>query len=91
MLDDFFTRAIIAGIGVALAGIVRDILVASPNVAGLQPSTPYNVVFTVEMVFLLVAIIIAIPLVVRRKPFHSGPTAAMPSAATSQPNPVEAP
>jgi BCD family chlorophyll transporter-like MFS transporter len=59
-------QATCAGIGVVLAGIVRDILVSTSDSAGLQISTPYNVVFTIEMAFLVVAILIAIPLVIRR-------------------------
>ena len=78
-------QATCAGIGVALAGIVRDILVAAPSLAGLQPSTPYNVVFTIEMAFLVMAILIAIPLVIRR-----GVSRTSRPVATAQPKPVEA-
>ena len=54
-------QATCAGLGVALAGIVRDLLVAYPGPAGLLPQTPYNVVFGIEMLFLALAILIAIP------------------------------
>jgi BCD family chlorophyll transporter-like MFS transporter len=78
-------QATSAGIGIAFAGIVRDILVGSPSIAGLPASTPYNIVFSVEMVFLAVTCLIAIPLMARR----AYSRAARP-AATSRPNPVEA-
>lgn len=55
-------QATCAGLGIALAGIVRDILVATPTLAGLRGSTPYNVVFVIEMAFLALAVFIAIPL-----------------------------
>ena len=78
-------QATCAGIGVALAAIVRHILVTAPSLAGLQPSTPYNVVFTIEMAFLVMAILIAIPLVIRR-----GVSRTSRPVATAQPKPVEA-
>ena len=56
-------QATAAGIGVALAGIVRDGLVAVPQLAGSGPAAPYNAVFILEAVFLLVAIAVALPLV----------------------------
>jgi BCD family chlorophyll transporter-like MFS transporter len=55
-------QATAAGIGVALAGIVRDGLAAVPDLAGSNPATPYIAVFTLEAVFLLVAIAVAVPL-----------------------------
>ncbi len=55
-------QATAAGIGVALAGIVRDSLVAVPQLAGSGPAAPYNAVFILEAVFLLVAIAVALPL-----------------------------
>lgn len=58
-------QATCAGIGVALAGIVRDIIVSLPGLAGSAPHTPYNVVFGIESVFLVFAILIALPLALR--------------------------
>ena len=56
-------QATCAGIGVALAGIVRDVLLApSQNGAGLSQETPYIVVFSVEIVFLVLAVVVAVPL-----------------------------
>jgi BCD family chlorophyll transporter-like MFS transporter len=60
-------QATAAGIGVALAGIVRDGLVAVPQLAGSGAAAPYNAVFMMEAVFLLVAIAVALPLA-RRSP-----------------------
>jgi BCD family chlorophyll transporter-like MFS transporter len=55
-------QATCAGLGVALAGIVRDILVALPPSAGLSPHLPYNIVFGIDIAFLALAILIAVPL-----------------------------
>lgn len=54
-------QATCAGIGIALAGIVRDVLVELPKEGGLSSATPYNVVFTIEIVFLILAVFVAIP------------------------------
>ncbi|MGX9357237.1 PucC family protein [Roseobacteraceae bacterium S113] len=79
-------QATCAGIGIALAGIFRDILVKAPVFSGLHPSTPYNFVFSIEMVCLVLAILFAIPLVV-----SGGTSPATRAQARTQPNPVEAP
>lgn len=55
-------QATCAGIGVAVAGVVRDALVEMPGGTGLQAHTPYTVVFTIEIVFLVLAVFVAIPL-----------------------------
>lgn len=52
-------QATCAGIGIALAGIIRDILVVLPTWQALAPSTPYNVVFIVEIAFLVLAVLLA--------------------------------
>ena len=59
-------QATCAGIGVALAGIVRDILVGLSAFSGLQTHAPYNVVFMIEIAFLVLAIAVALPLMIRR-------------------------
>ncbi|MEM8580324.1 MAG: PucC family protein [Pseudomonadota bacterium] len=79
-------QATCAGIGVALAGIVRDVLVGLPVFSGLQTHTPYNVVFTIEIVFLALAILVAIPLAARLSQ-----TGAVRAAGAAQPNSLEAP
>ena len=55
-------QATCAGIGMALAGIVRDGLVAMPALAGYGAAAPYNVVFMTEAAFLVLAIAVAVPL-----------------------------
>jgi MFS transporter, BCD family, chlorophyll transporter len=55
-------QATAAGIGIALAGIVRDGLVALPGLAGSGVAAPYNAVFTLEALILLLAIAVALPL-----------------------------
>jgi BCD family chlorophyll transporter-like MFS transporter len=77
-------QASCAGIGIAAAGIVRDILVGVGGMGGLRPDMPYNVVFMFEIVFLAMAALVAIPLVARR-----GHTRLSPISADPQPNPVE--
>ena len=59
-------QATCAGIGVALAGIVRDVLAALPAFAGLSAHTPYNVVFMAEIAFLVLAILVCLPLAAKR-------------------------
>lgn len=54
-------QATCAGIGVALAGITRDIIVQLPALGGLSPHAPYNYVFGIEIVFLVLALMLAVP------------------------------
>ncbi|MCK0150937.1 PucC family protein [Marivita sp. S6314] len=79
-------QATAAGIGMALAGWIRDIIVALPSDAGRSVETPYLAVFSLDTVFLVLAVLIAIPLAARR-----GTSRAAHVAASSQSNPVEAP
>ena len=78
-------QATCAGIGVALAGITRDVLLLLPLFSGLRPETPYNFVFMIEVVFLICAVTIAIPLLTRAL------QAEPPRSSAPRPNPVEAP
>jgi MFS transporter, BCD family, chlorophyll transporter len=55
-------QATAAGLGIALAGIVRDGLVALPGFAGSGAAAPYNTVFILEGLILLLAIAVALPL-----------------------------
>lgn len=64
-------QATCAGLGVAMAGIVRDVLVKLDGVAGLGAHAPYNVVFVIEIVFLALAILIIFPMAARRRSFVS--------------------
>ncbi|MEM6696320.1 MAG: PucC family protein [Pseudomonadota bacterium] len=61
-------QATCAGIAVALAGIVRDVLLGTGALGGLSAHAPYRAVFTVEIVFLALAILIAVPLLTGRSP-----------------------
>ena len=80
-------QATAAGIGMALAGWVRDLIVAMPSDGnGLSVETPYNVVFLMEMVFLVIAVLLIFPLAGR-----AGLSQTTRAAASSQSNPVEAP
>lgn len=54
-------QATCAGIGVALAGITRDIIVNLPALGGLSEHAPYNYVFAIEIAFLMLAALVAIP------------------------------
>ncbi|WP_425090773.1 PucC family protein [Tropicimonas sp. S265A] len=78
-------QATCAGIGVALAGVVRDVLVGMSAFSGLQAHTPYNVVFMIEIGFLALAILLAVPLAAR-----FGPTRGLRPSSAAQSNPVEA-
>jgi len=55
-------QATCAGIGVALGGIVRDVILALPSESGYAAHTAYTAVFMIEIAFLAVAIFVAIPL-----------------------------
>lgn len=59
-------QATCAGIGVLLAGIVRDVLVGHSATTGLSLQTPYNVVFGIEIVFLVVTVAVALPMIIKR-------------------------
>jgi BCD family chlorophyll transporter-like MFS transporter len=60
-------QATAAGIGVAAAGIVRDVIVGLQGSAGMALQTPYSVVFVIEVVFLVLAIIVLMPSVWMRR------------------------
>jgi BCD family chlorophyll transporter-like MFS transporter len=80
-------QASAAGIGMALAGWAREIITAMPaDGDGFSVETPYNVVFSMEMAFLLLAVLLIFPLA-GRGDLSRGTRAA----ASSQSNPVEAP
>ncbi len=76
-------QATCAGVGVALGGIVRDLVQAMPSQAGSDAYTAYNVVFMIEIAFLFLAVLVAIPLGWRNSRFAK-------RSADTDPNPVEA-
>jgi len=80
-------QATAAGLGVALGGVVRDVLVGIAPQGGFAPHTPYNVVFSIEMLFLALAVLVAVPLAARRgAPGGGSPVPRCPNA-----HPAEAP
>ena len=67
-------QATAAGIGVAAAGILRDVILALPGSPGMGAHVPYNAVFMVEIGFLVLAVLVALPLTraaARAAPFPS--------------------
>ncbi|MEO0989921.1 MAG: PucC family protein [Pseudomonadota bacterium] len=59
-------QATCAGVGIALAGGVRDVLVNSPVMAGHEAYTPYNVVFMIDIAFLASAVFVAVLILASR-------------------------
>ena len=59
-------QATCAGIGVALGGAIRDIVLSQSDFAGKEVHLHYNLVFMIEIVCLVAAILVAVPLVKRR-------------------------
>ncbi len=55
-------QATAAGVGVALAGIVRDIVVGLQGATGSAVQTPYNTVFMIEIVSLIAALFVIWPM-----------------------------
>lgn len=60
-------QATSAGIGIALAGIVRDLIVGLGPKSGSNAETPYNVVFSIEILCLILAFLVALPLIKERQ------------------------
>lgn len=55
-------QATAAGLGIAIAGVVRDIVVAMPLASGTSDALPYTLVFGLEIVCLLIALAVALRL-----------------------------
>lgn len=51
-----------AGAAIALAGVIRDTILAAPEAALQGASAPYVPVFSLEMLLLLVAVVLSVPL-----------------------------
>lgn len=77
-------QASCAGIGVALAGLVRDVLVGIEALNGIQPHTPYNIVFMIEIGFLVLVVLVATPIAV-----GAAKRRAASNLTDTHPNPVE--
>ncbi|WP_187430972.1 Protein PucC [Roseobacter fucihabitans] len=84
-------QATAAGLGIALAGIVRDLIVGFQGGGGNVSETPYNVVFTIEIVFLMLAIAVAAPFLKNAKRQRHQPDTCAPGSELSNANtnPVE--
>ncbi|WP_299622939.1 PucC family protein [uncultured Tateyamaria sp.] len=84
-------QATAAGIGVALAGIVRDIIVGLGHLTGNAPQTPYNFVFSVEIVFLALALLATLPFLTGRNKTPDPSVAETPRMNAPEPhsNPME--
>lgn len=59
-------QASAAGVAIALGGVIRDTVAATPSADLFGPATPYNVVYSIEILFLVAAIITMVPLLRRR-------------------------
>jgi BCD family chlorophyll transporter-like MFS transporter len=55
-------QATSAGLGVALAGVVRDLVVGLQGATGNVAQTPYSIVFTIEIISLAAAVLVIWPL-----------------------------
>ncbi|WP_299724659.1 PucC family protein [uncultured Tateyamaria sp.] len=85
-------QATAAGLGVASAGIVRDIIVGWQGATGTAAQTPYTFVFMVEVVFLMLAIAVLVPaLAAQKKQKHTLGRRALAERNTASSNPVEVP
>ncbi len=77
-------QATCAGVGIALAGLVRDILVGLDVLGGLDPTTPYDLVFMIEIAFLALAVLVAF-----RYTSGAGEAEDVPRAAKHHPKSME--
>lgn len=84
-------QATAAGIGIALAGIVRDVIVGFQGTSGNVSKMPYNVVFIIEIVFLVLAIAVAMPFIKNMKTRRNQPETCVPGPehSNANANPVE--
>ena len=55
-------QATAAGLGIALGGVMRDVILGLESWAGAGPEAPYIPVFAVEMLFLILALVAIYPL-----------------------------
>jgi len=79
-------QATAAGLGIALGGVVRDLVLVFGADTGLRVETPYTLVFMIEILFLALAISALTPGVWRR----SAKPAATQDKKINRNNPVEA-
>ena len=60
-------QASAAGVAIALGGVIRDVVANLPIRQAFGPATPYTSVYALEVVLLIAAILVMIPLL-RRAP-----------------------
>ncbi|MEO1276688.1 MAG: PucC family protein, partial [Pseudomonadota bacterium] len=60
-------QATAAGLGIALGGVLRDVIVAMPDSARLGAEMAYLPVFGLEIIFLALAAAVALPLLPRAR------------------------
>jgi BCD family chlorophyll transporter-like MFS transporter len=82
-------QATAAGIGIALAGIVRDVVVGIQGEAGNTITTPYVVVFMIEITFLVAAAFVILTMV-RKMNLHSAGSKTSANHLNAKTNAVEA-
>jgi len=70
-------QATAAGIGIAIGGVIRDVVVAMPGADWFGPGTAYIVVFGLEIALLVFTLVAVFPLRGGR-PANQPPTAAVP-------------
>ncbi|QBF30254.1 PucC family protein [Thalassococcus sp. S3] len=84
-------QATAAGVGVALAGIVRDVIHGATLSGTIPAHAPYNAVFLIEIVFLLLACAIFLPMAFNARRASSRETeTAKRSRSDRHSNPAEA-
>lgn len=85
-------QATAAGLGIALAGIVRDVIVGWQGTSGIAVQTPYSIVFGIEVAFLILAILVLLPgLAAPRKQTERLDMRAPADHKTTSSTPVEVP
>jgi BCD family chlorophyll transporter-like MFS transporter len=55
-------QATAAGLGMALGGVVRDVVLMSPLAAGTEPAVPYIFVYAIEIALLAATLLAMLPL-----------------------------
>ena len=58
-------QATAAGVAIASAGVIRDVVLSLPIGSRFGTATPYLAVFALEVLFLVLALIVIVPLLAR--------------------------
>lgn len=70
-------QATAAGIAIAIGGVIRDLVIASPDANWFGPGTAYMAVFGLEMALLVLTLLAVFPLGRRKKSVQGSATAAV--------------